>query len=448
MIEEDVAEAEPTPSAAVSDARWFRPALAIVVLGALAVRVAYVFAYRRDFDPGGDAFFYHDGANLLAEGKGFISPQFYTVGIHRQAAEHPPLYLVWLAIPSVLGMKSVLTHLLWSCVLGAGTVWLVGLLGREVAGARVGIIAAVVAALYPNIWAPDGQLQAETMSMFLTVAIVLLAYRYWRQPSLRRIALLGAACGLGALARSELILFVPLVVVPLVWATRGVVRKAKWQWFGASVLAAAIVLAPWTIYNTTRFAHPILLSAQIDQLLASANCDSVYYGEFKGYFNIQCALAIRQKDHITNADDESQENIVYRREALDYIRGHLSHLPAVEGVRLLRIVGLYKTGLYVRADWYVEGRRPYWITWSGLYSFWALALLAIGGAVVWRRRRANAPPLYPMLAPIVVVVITVLVTYASTRFRTTAEPSIAVLAAVAIDALAMGVLRRYASARN
>jgi hypothetical protein len=53
-----------------------------------------------------------------------------------------------------------------------------------------------------------------------------------------------------------------------------------------------------------------------------------------------------------------------------------------------------------------------------------------------------------MLAPIVVVVITVLVTYASTRFRTTAEPSIAVLAAVAIDALAMGVLRRYASARN
>jgi MYXO-CTERM domain-containing protein len=448
MIEEDVAEAEPTPPAAVSDARWFRPALAIVVLGALAVRVAYVFAYRRDFDPGGDAFFYHAGANLLAEGKGFISPQFYTVGIHRQAAEHPPLYLVWLAIPSVLGMKSVLTHLLWSCVLGAGTVWLVGLLGREVAGARVGIIAAVVAALYPNICAPDGQLQAETMSMFLTVAIVLLAYRYWRQPSLRRLAFLGAACGLGALARSELILFVPLVVVPLVWATRGVARKAKWQWFGASVLAAAIVLAPWTIYNTTRFAHPILLSAQIDQLLASANCDSVYYGEFKGYFNIQCALAIRQKDHITNADDESQENIVYRREALDYIRGHLSHLPAVEGVRLLRIVGLYKTGLYVRADWYVEGRRPYWITWSGLYSFWALALLAIGGAVVWRRRRANAPPLYPMLAPIVVVVITVLVTYASTRFRTTAEPSIAVLAAVAIDALAMGVLRRYASARN
>jgi 4-amino-4-deoxy-L-arabinose transferase-like glycosyltransferase len=448
MIEEKVADTEPSPPEATREAPWFRVALVVVVLGALVVRIAYVFAYRRDFDPGGDAFFYHSGANLLADGKWFISPQFYKVGIHRQAAEHPPLYLVYLAIPSLLGIKSVLTHLLWSCLLGAGTVWLVGLLGREVGGARVGIVAAVVAALYPNIWAPDGQLQAETMSMFLTVVIVLLAYRYRRQPGWKRVVALGAACGFGALARSELILFVPLILVPLLWSTRDVARKVKWQWFGASVLTAAIVVAPWTIYNTTRFAHPILLSAQIDPLLASANCDSVYYGKFQGYFDITCAMAIADKEHITLADDESEENAIYRREAVDYIRGHLSRLPEVEGVRLLRIVGLYKTGLYVRADWYVEGRRPYWITWSGLYSFWVLTLLAVAGAVVWRRRRANAPPMYPLLAPILVVVITVLVTYASTRFRTTAEPSIAVLAAVAIDAAWVRFGGGQASARN
>jgi 4-amino-4-deoxy-L-arabinose transferase-like glycosyltransferase len=449
MIEETVAETEPSPPEATREAPWFRLALTVVVLGALVLRIAYVFAYRRNFDPGGDAFFYHSGANLLADGKGFISPQYYKLlGIHRQAAEHPPLYLVYLAIPSVLGMKSVLTHLLWSCLLGTGTVWLVGLLGRAVGGARVGIIAAVGAAVYPNIWAPDGQLQAETMSMFVAVAIVLLAYRYWQQPNWKRIVVLGAACGFGALARSELVLFVPLILVPLVWATRGVARKVKWQWFGVSVLAAAVVIAPWALYNTARFAHPIPLSAQIDPLLASANCDSVYYGQFQGYFDITCAMKIADKDHITLADDESQENIIYRREALDYIRGHLSRLPEVEGVRLLRIVGLYKTSMYVHADWYVEGRRPYWITWSGLYSFWALALLAIAGAVVWRRRRANAPPMYPLLAPIIVVVITVLVTYASTRFRTTAEPSIVVLAAFAIDAAWVRMRDRYASARN
>ena len=69
-----------------TDARWFRPALAVVVGAALALRVVYVFAYRRDFVPGGDAFFYHSGANLLAAGKGFIEPFYEVNGIHLHRA--------------------------------------------------------------------------------------------------------------------------------------------------------------------------------------------------------------------------------------------------------------------------------------------------------------------------------------------------------------------------
>jgi 4-amino-4-deoxy-L-arabinose transferase-like glycosyltransferase len=438
------------------DARWFRPALTLVVVAALAVRVAYVLISRRNFDPHGDAFFYHGAANLLAEGKGFISPFFVTSGLHRAAAEHPPLYIAFLAIPSVLGMKSVLAQLLWSCLLGTATVWLVGLLGRAVGGARVGVVAAVIAAAYPNMWAPDGMLEAETLSMFAATATLLLAYRYWQRPSWRRLVLVGIGCGAGALARSELILLVPFLVVPLVWTTRDRAWRERLRWLSAAVVAAAIVIAPWTIYNSTRFVHPILLSAQVDPLLASANCDSVYYGDFQGYFDIQCAAAIAQKEGLTLRDDESQEGVVYRREALAYVRGHLSRLPVVEGVRLLRIVGLYKPSLYVRADWYVEGRDPIWISWAALYSFWVVALLSIGGVVVLRgRARATddrAPPVYPLIAPIVVVLVTVLVTYASTRFRTTTEPALSVLAAVAIvaaiDAARTRLRSTYASARK
>ena len=196
------------------------------------------------------------------------------------------------------------------------------------------------------------------------------------------------------------------------------------------------MLAPWTIYNTTRFVHPVLLSAQVDPLLASANCDSTYYGQLQGYFDIQCAADIAKKYDLTLRDDESQENVVYRREAFAYVRAHLSRVPVVEAVRLLRIVGLYRTGLYVRADAYIEGRSPVWISWAALYSFWALALLSIAGGFVWRRRTRNREgvPLYPMIAPLIVVLVTVVVTYASTRFRTSGEPSLVVLAAVAIDA--------------
>jgi Dolichyl-phosphate-mannose-protein mannosyltransferase len=433
--------------------RWFEPALVFVVVGALALRVVYVFVSRRNFDPHGDAFFYHAGANLLADGKGFISPFFVDVGLHRAAAEHPPLYIVFLAIPSVLGMKSVLTHLLWSCLLGAGTVWLVGLLGRAVGGARTGIVAAVIAALYPNLWAPDGMLQAETLAMFAVTATLLLAYRYRLEPGWRRLALVGIGCGAGALARSELVLLVPFLVVPLVCTTRDRTWGERLRWLGVSIAAAAIVIAPWTIYNATRFAHPILLSAQIDPLLASANCHSTYYGDFQGYFDIQCAVAIAKKDGLTLRDDESQEDLVYRREALSYVRGNLSRLPVVEGVRLLRIAGLYKTSLYVRSDALIEGRDPVWISWAALYSFWVLALLSIAGAVAPRFTRPRDPdparaPRWPLLVPVAVVFVTVVVTYASTRFRATAEPSIAVLAALAIDAAFVWMRAGYASARN
>jgi len=108
--------------------------------------------------------------------------------------------------------------------------------------------------------------------------------------------------------------------------------------------------------------------------------------------------------------------------------------------------------LYVRADAFIEGRNPVWISWAALYSFWLLALLSIAGGVILRRR--HVVPVYPLLAPIIVVLVTVVVTYASTRFRTTAEPAFVVLAAVAVDAAISRLFGRarergaYASARN
>jgi hypothetical protein len=64
--------------------------------------------------------------------------------------------------------------------------------------------------------------------------------------------------------------------------------------------------------------------------------------------------------------------------------------------------------------------------------FWLLAPLAIAGAWLLGRRRQ---PLAILLMPLAMVTLTALLTYGSTRFRFAAEPSIVVLAAVAVDAL-------------
>ena len=263
--------------------------------GAGRVRVRRLAATS---SPGGDAFFYHAGANLLAEGKGFISPFYVKVGIHR-AGGRAPAAVHRLPRDPVGARHEERAHapaLVVRARRGDGV-------ARRAARARSsaargsGSSRRSIAALYPNLWAPDGQLQAETLSMFaatrhLVARVPVLAASELAPPRARRRRVRPRrARAFGARSCSSRSL-----VVPLVWThPRSHAGAERCRWLGASVAAAVIVIAPWTIYNSTRFAHPVLLSAQFDPLLASANCDSTYYGDLQGYFDINCAIAIAER---------------------------------------------------------------------------------------------------------------------------------------------------------
>jgi 4-amino-4-deoxy-L-arabinose transferase-like glycosyltransferase len=413
---------------------------------ALVVRVAYVLVAGRYRALGtspwhpGDAFFYHTGANLLADGKGFIQPYFLPG--RYQAADHPPLYLLYLAVPSLLGMRSVLSHMLWSCLLGTGTVVVVGFTAREVRDSRTGVIAAVIAALYANLWAPDGALMSESLSMFLVAVALVLAYRYWEAPSWQRMSGLGMVCGLAALSRAELVLLMPLLVVPLGLLAKSHSVAHRIVACGVGVAVGVAVIAPWTIYNATRFKHPIVLSSQFGVTLAGANCRSTYYGRDFGYWDINCAREAQIRARLPWAADESEIDTVLRNAGLKYIGSHLDRLPTVEKERLSRVLGVMKPSSYVATDTVIDSREA-WVAWLGLISFYAVALLAIGGIVVVRKSRSV--PVFPLLVPIAIFFITTLILYGETRFRTTAEPSLVVLAAVAIDAVIVRFSRRNAA---
>ena len=70
-------------------------------------------------------------------------------------------------------------------VFGAGVVLLIGLIGRTVAGDRAGLIAAAIAALYPNLWINDGLVMSETLATLAVALAILLAYRFGRSPTWR-----------------------------------------------------------------------------------------------------------------------------------------------------------------------------------------------------------------------------------------------------------------------
>jgi len=422
--------------------RHFRILLVAIVVGGLALRVAYVWIYRRDTAYGGDPLYFHLGANLLASGHGFINP--YAFARHRvvQAADHPPLYLVYLSIFSRFGVRSITGHLLASTLLGAASIAVAGLAGREIGsrrpdgGARLGLLGALAVAVYPNTFRYDGMLLSESMVILTVLVTVWLAYRYWHHPTRWRMAAVGAMVGLAALSRSELVLFVPLLVLPLALLTPDASRRRRLRRSVVGVAATVLVLAPWVAFNLARFDHTVLLSENIGGTLATSNCQQVYQGELIGYWYYPCGQAILDAHHIgpyafNGAADRDQFN-----GALTYIKAHKGRVPVVMAARVGRITGLFRPRQEAHLDVYLENTTQWVSTW-GLYSYYPMAVLAIVGAVVLRRRREVV---FPLLAPVVSVLVTVALFYAATRFRATAEGALCLLAAVAVDA----ALNRFA----
>jgi 4-amino-4-deoxy-L-arabinose transferase-like glycosyltransferase len=415
--------------------RWkgsFAQWLALLSGAGLALRVGYVLLFRWDHLPlGGDSLYYEVGAELLARGDGFLEPTLALFGISEQSASHPPLYLLYLAVASFVepGGTSQLVQMLWSCVLGTATVVVCGLAGREVAGPRCGIVAAALAALYPNMWVHDGMLLSETMALFIVATLILLAYRVWHRPTGRRVAWLGLACGLAILSRPELALTVPLVLAPLVLRARGADFGRRLRWLAAGTAVAALIVAPWVAFNVSRFEEPVYISTNFGNTLATANCDATYGGRLIGSKSYECfddtlASVGRPGMDASEADDAT------RRAAFRYVRAHRGELPVVVLARWGRVTGLFRPEQEIRFDEFFF-RRELWVARGTMYSYYVVAALAVVGAVVLRRRRV---PVFPLVAFPVIVLVAVALTFGQSRYRAPAEPALVVLAAVALDA--------------
>ena len=378
----------------------FTGRLALVGVGALGIRIAAALGARDNLVQG-DAMVFHQVAQHLADGDGF-----------RQAfedaptAEHPPGWEVLLAAADLVGGNGYTAHRLIGAVLGTVTVVLIGLLARRVGGDGVGVVAAILAAVYPMLWSADVSLMSETLYGVFLVGALLAAQS-------RRFVLLGALLGLAALTRGEALLLVPLLLVPLAWR--------NWRAMALGVAAFLLVLAPWTIRNLTTFDEPVLISGNANGIWIGANCPATYSGELIGYWRFQCYLPPKP------GEDESEFYLRQRDAGLEYAYDHASRLPAVVGVRLLRLVDAWdrKQALYINA---LEGRGTESTRW-GIRMWWLLAPMAAAGAFLVRRDR------WILLAPVVMTVAVAAVTYGTTRFRFAAEPSVCVLAAVALVAL-------------
>ncbi|CAN5645767.1 hypothetical protein BH10ACT1_BH10ACT1_41400 [soil metagenome] len=443
--------------------RRFLLVLGIICLAALAWRVGYVFWSHPSSDgyliDEGDAFYYAVQADQLSNGHGFYSPFDGTL-----AADHPPLTIIALAPVAMVFGGNVLAKRLAMAVLGTVVVAVVGLLGRRVGrwGAepaasrradRIGWAAAAIAAANPNLWMNDALVMSETLAALLYAVVFLLAYRIIDAhlavergpagaPSDARVtgwtpwAGLGVVIGLCALTRAEALLLVPLLVLPLAWWCRrraqpaGVVPAVS-RLVLAGVLVVAVV-APWSIYISSRYDRPVTLSTNDGLTLWGANCPETYFGPNLGSWSIGCVYSQLEPPDGSPpapalAGNEADQASGLRDLGIDYATSHKSRWPQVLVARQGRTWGVWNPSQQVYS---AQGEgRPTAASWAGLISLWVMVPVAAFGAYVGRGR-----PMWPLASAIVLVVVTSALFYGIARFRIPADVALTVLVGVALGA--------------
>lgn len=400
-------------------------ALRLAALTALALVGRVVFALVAGYEAEGtlsDSLNYHLLGENLAQGRGYIRAFDWAIsGVRVPTAEFPPVLPLVIAGLHLLGIDTVQGQEVALAAVGAATVALVGLLAREIAGARVGLVAAALAAAYPMLVLPDATLQAEGVYGLLVNAVLLLVVRWRASRSPRDWLAVGGLVGLATLTRSEAFLLVPLVVAPL--ALRRGMRDAL-RPVALAGLGLLAVVAPWTVRNAVELDHLIPLSNNRGTLLAGANCDRSWQGDRRGLWSFECTL-----DVPSTGRDEVARTGRYVDAGTTYVREHVGELPGVAAVRVLRTFGLWAPGQQLDEE-AREGRSEAGLR-AGYSAYLLLAAAAVVGSVVGLRSRL---PVAPLFGTIVLVVLTAAVSYGNQRFRMAAEPSIVVLAALGLTA--------------
>jgi hypothetical protein len=417
--------------------RWWRPGLLLVAATALAVRVAFTLVLAPDLPPPGDAELYRTTAHHVASGDGFLYPA-PGGGPPQPSAEHPPLFPLVLAALDLMGADGVRAQgVALSLLSGAGAV-LVARLGCRVAGPVAGVVAGAVAAVHPMWLQPAGLVLSESLHLVL-VPLVLLAALDLRERRTSTSALwLGLTIGAAALNRPEALGLLVVVAAPAALLGGGLRHVAGWRTLAVATAVALAVIAPWVIRNRVDV-DGWALSTNGGKTLLGSNCPQTYGGPGLGGFSYDCQFGAAAVLVVDGPPEGEWWNSRAFDDALgdlgrQFIEDHPGEVPKVVAARVARMWGLWFEADQRRFD--VQEGRHAGLQHAGQWLHLALLAAAVAGALRLLRARADRPAAALLLGPVALVTLTCTLIYGGTRMRAGAEPSLAVLAAVAVVAIA------------
>jgi 4-amino-4-deoxy-L-arabinose transferase-like glycosyltransferase len=198
----------------------FVAALALRLLYLLSIHRAYFFAHLQT-----EPLRYHEWATLILDGRHRPQPPF----------EQAPGYAYFIAAIYAVCGRTPAAVAVTQAFLDAVSCALVSVIGRRWFGARMGLAAGVLAAVYGPLIYFTGELVPSTLFVCIVMAALAaaLAPPFWRRRMPQRPGngepawtLAGSLCAVAVLVRSEIVLAFPFVLYHA-WHRAG--RRAVWR---------------------------------------------------------------------------------------------------------------------------------------------------------------------------------------------------------------------------
>jgi 4-amino-4-deoxy-L-arabinose transferase-like glycosyltransferase len=240
----------------------------------LLVRVAYMIVFESWNFKDEWAFAYEMGriGQWLAEGKGV------TLDGSSPTARFPPLYPLFVggvfyllgpftkaAAVSLFMFQSVCSALIAICLAS---------LGSRLLGRTTGIIAGLIWAFYPAaIFYSVVRIWYCELALLLVLSVTMIAVTTGYSPTFRRIAIMGALSGLTVLTDSTMVIYLPLLLIWMLFA-----RRVQWpRLIGLAAvwtITAGVVTSPWILRNWLQLGSPVLLKSNLgSELLFGTETD-------------------------------------------------------------------------------------------------------------------------------------------------------------------------------
>lgn len=407
-------------------ARSLLPA-ALVAGAALGVRILYNTTVAQAYSPGYDSAQYQQiGLHLIDEHCFCLHPFITT-------AYRPPLWPWLIAGLSLLFGRADIYDRLLLCSLGTGTCLLIFLFARDLFGTRPGLLAGLIAALYPALFIYDGWLYTESLYTFLLTALCLCLLRIQRrQGQFSGLWLLcGGLLGLLALTRPNGLLLIGLLWL---WAALLVWRKLLGRRVLCNVaLATAIaclLIAPWTLRNAI-VAHSFIPVATGDGtvLLGAYNDQAATQPDHLGrWINpLQIAPGVLKPFplYTCTAICEVAREEASKNAALHWIAGHISALPGLLAAHLRNFWTPYTREADLPMEHFPNLLASKIVLAMNLTLPLLIFALATSGLFVTLRFRRELLFAYLVIAA---TLGEALIYYGSSRFRAPIEPVLIVLA--------------------